>query len=180
MRFLSNKSQLLFIDVQEKLFPHIEDNITLELNLLKLIKGLNLMKIPIIVSEQYKKGLGATIPVLEAELKTHRHDEKNTFSGMDDKEIFEFLMLNRRNQIIICGLEAHICVMQTAIDLVAKGFDVCVIVDGIGSRRNFDKEIAIQRMQKEGVFVSTVESILFELCRDSQNPIFKELSLLVK
>lgn len=180
MRLLSNKTQVLFIDVQEKLFPHIEDNMTLEFNLLRLVEGLNLLQIPITVTEQYKKGLGETLHIFQEKLKNSRHDEKTTFSCADDAEIFECLMLNKRNQIILCGVEAHVCVMQSAIDLVSKGFDVSVVVDAIGSRNPLDKSIAIERMKLEGVKLSTVESVLFELCRYSKNEVFKQLSQLMK
>jgi hypothetical protein len=180
MRFLASKCQFLVIDVQEKLFPHMDDDLTLEFNLIKLFKGIQLLKIPTTVSEQYIKGLGKTLDIFQNELSEASFDEKNTFSCLDDAEIAPHLLSNKRNQIILCGIEAHVCVMQTAIDLIDKGFNVCVIVDAIGSRNNLDKNIAIQRMQQEGVYLATVESILFELCRDSKNPVFKDLSELIK
>ena len=158
----------------------MDDDLTLEFNLVKLLKGMALLKIPTTVSEQYIKGLGRTLEIFQNELSEASFDEKNAFSCMDDSEIAPHLLSNKRNQIILCGIEAHVCVMQTAIDLIDKGFNVCVVVDAIGSRNSFDKNIAIQRMQQEGVYLSTVESILFELCRDSNKPIFKDLSNLIK
>ena len=90
------------------------------------------------------------------------------------------MISNQRNQIILFGIEAHICVQQTAIDLVSKGYDVCVVVDAIGSRKEKNKELAIERMKQESVFITSLESILFELCKDSKNDAFKEISKLLK
>lgn len=180
MKFLASTCQVLVIDVQERLFPHIENHLTLENNLLKLLQGLRLFTLPTTVSQQYSKGLGATIPLLHPFLKEACFLEKSTFSCVEEEAIKQHLLLQNRNQIIICGIEAHICVQQTALDLAEKGFDVCVVADCIGARSEFSKTISMHRLLQEGIRICTVESLLFELCRDSKNPIFKSITEIIK
>lgn len=180
MRFHQSKTQLVVIDVQSKLFHHIDDDVTLEGNIKKLIQGINLLEIPVTVSEQYKKGLGETIPSLLDDLASAVFFEKTSFSVYDDETISHKLSKNKKSQIILCGIEAHICVLQSALDLIERGFDVAVVVDAIGSRNQTDKKIALERLKQEGVKLVTFESILFELCRDAKNPVFKEISSIIK
>lgn len=177
MRIISDESQILLIDVQEKLLNAIPNHESLSSQIQILLKGLEELKLPITISEQYPKGLGKTIPELKNEKFTF---EKSTFSCVDDFKILHRLQSLDKNNIIICGIEAHVCVMQTAIDLKEMGFSPIVIVDCIASRHELNKMVAIERLKQENIKIGTTESILFELCRDSQNSAFKSISNLIK
>lgn len=180
MRILSNESAGLIIDIQEKLFSHIYKNKQLENNTRILIQGLKALNIPIILTEQYTKGLGFTIPGISSLLTDSNQIEKTSFSCCDEKEFEEQLQFLKKKNIIIAGIEAHVCVLQTSIDLIHYGFQPVVVADCVASRKESDKETAIRRLRQEGAIITTYESILFELTRDSRNSIFKNISKLVK
>ena len=180
MRILKEDTIALLIDVQERLMPHIFEAEKLEKNLKILVEGLNLLHIPIIVSEQYKKGLGETISSLKELIVNCPHNEKTAFSCCDEPTIQERIELSGRRNIILFGVEAHVCLLQTAIDLKERGFNPIVVVDCISSRTIENKMIAIERYKQEGVTLTSYESILFELCRVAQGDAFKAMSKLVK
>lgn len=180
MRILREDTIALLIDVQERLMPHIFEAEKLERNLNILIEGLNILNVPMIISEQYKKGLGETIPSLKALVSTFPHNEKTAFSCCDEPTIQERIELSGRRNILLFGVEAHVCLLQTAIDLKERGFNPIVVVDCISSRTIENKMIAIERYKQEGVILTSYESILFELCRVAQGDAFKAMSKLVK
>ena len=180
MRIVKDDTIALVIDVQEKLFPHIFEAEKLERNLNILVEGLTLLHIPIIVSEQYKKGLGETIPSIKELVKDYPHTEKTSFSCCDEPIIQEKIELSGKRNIILVGVESHVCLLQTAIDLKERGFNPIVVADCISSRTAENKQIALTRYQQEGVVLTTYESILFELCRYAQGDAFKAISKLVK
>ncbi len=180
MRIVKDDTIALVIDVQEKLFPHIFEAEKLERNLNILVEGLTLLHIPIIVSEQYKKGLGETIPSIKVLVKDYPHTEKTSFSCCDEPIIQEKIELSGKRNIILVGVESHVCLLQTAIDLKERGFNPIVVADCISSRTAENKQIALTRYQQEGVVLTTYESILFELCRYAQGDAFKAISKLVK
>ncbi|MDC1068817.1 hydrolase [Candidatus Kapabacteria bacterium] len=181
MRFEANDTCLVVIDVQEKLFPHIYENQDLEKNIATLIAGFKTMDLPVIVTEQYTKGLGITIDSIKNTLNdSYKPLEKMTFSCCgDDSFMSQIRMINKKN-IILCGIETHVCVLQTAIDLKEKGFNVCIINDCVSSRKLSDKLTAIERMKQENIYISSKESILFELLKKSGTDVFKKISKLVK
>ncbi len=180
MRIVKDDTIALVIDVQEKLFPHIFEAEKLERNLNILVEGLALLHIPMIVSEQYKKGLGETIPSIKELVKDYPHTEKTSFSCCDEPIIQEKIELSGKRNIILVGVESHVCLLQTAIDLKERGFNPIVVADCISSRTAENKQIALTRYQQEGVVLTTYESILFELCRYAQGDAFKAISKLVK
>ena len=180
MRIVKDDTIALVIDVQEKLFPHIFEAEKLERNLNILVEGLTLLHIPIIVSDQYKKGLGETIPSIKELVKDYPHTEKTSFSCCDEPIIQEKIELSGKRNIILVGVESHVCLLQTAIDLKERGFNPIVVADCISSRTAENKQIALTRYQQEGVVLTTYESILFELCRYAQGDAFKAISKLVK
>jgi len=180
VRILKEDSLGLIIDIQERLFPHIFQNKIIAKNTEILIKGLKSLEIPVIVTEQYTKGLGPTIKPLNLALEDYKVKEKMSFSCCDDAPISEELALKGKYKIIIAGIEAHVCVMQTVIDLINNGFTAVVVEDCISSRTENNKKVAIERMRQEGAIITTYESILFELCRYSGNESFKSISKLVK
>ncbi|QZY55619.1 isochorismatase family protein [Crassaminicella profunda] len=179
MRILKENTTAMIIDVQKRLLPHMQ-NKELSKNLAILIEGLNGLDIPFIVSEQYTKGLGSTVDEIMGVLENFEIIEKMSFSCYDEPTLQEKIDYMNKEWIIIAGIESHICVLQTVIDLIDNGYMPIVIEDCISSRKENDKKIAIERMKKEGAVISTYESILFELCRYAGNETFKTISKLVK
>ncbi len=176
----SSSSSLLIVDVQEKLFKKISEFKELENFILTTIKICSKLEIPIVLSEQYPKGLGKTIPSIINELKSYpiKTLEKTTFSCFpSNSNLNNFI---ETKQIILVGIETHICILQTALDLKESGYNVYVVKEGVGSRNINDKELAIKRMIQANVEIISVEMMLFELIKNSNNIHFKELSKLVK
>lgn len=180
MRILKENALSVVIDVQERLFPHIYEYEKLSRNLIILIKGLRLLKIPMMVVQQYTRGLGPTIQPLAETLGSYQVMEKNSFSCCDEPSFIGNISQFIKKNIIIAGIESHVCVQQTVIDLLGLGYNPIVIEDCIASRKENDKKIAVERMKMEGAMIATYESILFELCRYSNTEVFKSLSGILK
>ncbi len=180
MRIDLNQTQALVIDIQERLFPHINNNKQLLQNSIKLIKGLNFLKIPYILNEQYPKGLGSTIAPIKELLKDEKVFEKVTFSCCATEDTMKSIKSNNRKFVIVFGVEAHVCVLQSVLDLIEADFVPIVVTNCIDSRDSYDKRVAIDRMIQAGAVPTTYESLLFELCGSAKNEAFKEISRLVK
>lgn len=180
MRITADHSLLLVIDVQQRLTPHIDGHKQVVSRIARLINGIQALDVPILVNEQYKKGLGETVPELQQLLLEEPHFEKVTFSGYDDQETRQAIERQAKKYIIICGIETHVCVMQTALDLLAADYIPIIVGDAVGSRFAQDRETALIRLRQSGAILATTESILFELCRSSKAPAFKAISALVK
>ncbi len=180
MRITRESCTGLIIDIQGKLFPLMTDKELLLANCQKLIEGLKLLQVPLLVTQQYSKGLGGTIQEISSLLEPFIFIEKNTFSCVDEALYMEALERSGKSTILICGIESHVCVLQTAVDLKEKGYQPVVIANCISSRDLSEKQVALQRFALEGIPVSTVESILFELTRTSSASEFKAISKLVK
>lgn len=181
-RIARENTQAMLIDVQERLAPHIYDNENIVKKIITLVKGLQALDIPIMLNEQYKKGLGDTLPeILEVlEGDNAKSFEKVTFSACDNDDSWNYLAQQNRSIVLLFGTEAHVCVMQTALDLLDNGMQPVIIADAVGSRFPYDKKQAIRRIRRAGAVITTVESILFELCRSSKDPAFKTISNLIK
>lgn len=174
-------SCFLVIDYQSKLFPHIDQFHALEMNTLKLIEGMKALDLPIIVTEQYPKGIGATIPSVQTALgDDYKPVEKMAFSCCGEDDFMRELKKIGKRNVIVCGIEAHVCVLQTCQDLLEYGYQPVLIEDCVSSRKQNDKKVAVERMRHNGVVVTTYESILFELCKVSGTSVFKEISRIVK
>jgi len=181
MRILKDETVAIAVDIQERLFPHIHEHEVLKQNTEILVDGLNALEIPMIVTEKYKKGLGETIDGIKEKLVDCPAFEKKAFSCCDDAPFMTNLEGgDGKKFVLLFGIEAHICLMQTAIDLKEKGFQPVIIEDCVGSRNPENKRIAISRMLHEGITVTSYESVLFELCRYAGNDTFKAISKLVK
>jgi nicotinamidase-related amidase len=180
MRILRDRTAGLVIDIQERLFPFIYGNEDLARNAGILIQGLQVLGIPILVTEQYTKGLGPTIQPVQQWFKGEQPIEKLAFSCCDDPAFMKHLKALNRKFIVITGIESHVCVLQTTIDLLEKDFIPVVVEDCISSRRINDKLMAVNRMRKLGAIITTYESVLFELLRLSGTEEFKAISKLVK
>ena len=180
MRIRAQECLFVQVDVQERLFPHIADHEALEQNLVTLIKGLQLHEIPFIINEQYKKGIGETIASLRELTDDYPHFEKTTFSCCGQEDGMAAIKASGKKYVILAGIETHVCVLQTAMDLLEAGLQPVLVTDCVNSRKAKDKETAIARMVQAGVIPTTYESLLFELTVNAKNPVFKEISKLVK
>lgn len=145
------------------------------------MRGFQTLNLPIIVTEQYPKGLGRTAEEILFSLPDDfEFVEKTAFSSCGARSFLEKLRGSGASQIVLCGLESHICVNQTAHDLLTEAFEVHLMTDCVGSRFTEDKETAVRKMQSSGVVPSTIEMALFELLRDARHEQFKEIQSLIK
>ena len=180
MRILPEDTASLVIDIQDKLLPHIDNHQTLIKNCQTLLSGLTILNIPIVITEQYPKGLGPTVTAISQLIPEFKPIEKISFSCCGNDHFLKTLHdLGKRN-IIICGIEAHVCVLQTVIDLIERGYHPVLIEDCVSSRKPIDREIALKRLARERAIITTYESILFELCQVAGTDQFKAISKLVK
>ena len=171
---------LLIIDVQQRILPVIKNHELVVENTLKLIKGFKAMGLPIYYTEQYPKGLGSTEEQILNELEGIKPIEKMSFSCSGAGELFNILKRKNHSQIVVCGIESHVCVQQTVLDLIENNFQVNLATDAVSSRKETDYNIALKRMRHHGTEVSTTESILFELLNVCGTDIFKQVSKIVK
>ena len=174
------KCALLVIDIQEKILPAIFDSERVITNSLKLINGFKIMNVPVFLTEQYPKGLGHTDSRILAALPDIIPIEKMTFSCYGSEEFVDKLKVNNISQVAICGIESHVCVVQTALDLIANDFQVFVASDAVSSRKLFDFEMSLRRMGANGAEISLTESILFEILNVCGTDEFRSVSKLVK
>ena len=171
---------LLVVDVQGKLASLMYDKQALFENTKKCIKGAKVLEIPILWVEQNPDGLGETIPEIANLLVGRAPIVKMSFSSYGNKDFKEALKDLNRNQILIVGIETHVCVYQTAVDLVNADFEVSVVADAVASRKQMDKQIGIQKMKDEGVKVTSTEMALFELQGVAEGSRFKQILKIVK
>lgn len=166
----------LIIDVQEKLVNMLKDK-TVALKGEILAKTANIMQVPVVVTEQYPKGLGSTISEVKDNLPSDaKFFEKVAFSALDDELLEKELT---KKQVILFGIEAHICVLQTAIALINKGFEVFIVKDACGSRNDYEFNLAIERLNAAGAIITCTEMVLFELLETAKNPDFKAVQALI-
>jgi len=180
MRIKREETAALVIDFQEKLFPFIYDSENLTANSIRLIRGLKALGIKLFVTEQYSKGLGHTVGPIREALGDYSHIEKSSFSCCGNDDVCSVLENSGMKNILVFGIEAHVCVLQTTVDLIKKGYRPVLIEDCVSSRNSNDKKVAVERMRAEGAVITTYESILFELCEVSGTDTFKAISKIVK
>ena len=176
----TENSLLLVIDFQARLIPVIQCHEELVRKTAILIGGCRALGVPILAMQQYTKGLGETVPEIKAALGEHEPIEKITFSCYGDAGFKGKLSHACRTNIIISGIEAHICVQQTVLDLRGNGYNVIIAADCIGSRYETDRLYAERRMEKAGAVLTTMESVLFEMLVRADHPKRKGISDLVK
>jgi isochorismate hydrolase len=180
MRITKENTIGLIIDIQERLYPAMWGKELLLKNTLVLIQGLKELKNQLFVTQQYTKGLGETIPEIKSEIPDFCFIEKRNFSCFDEPLFLERLKKSGAKNIIICGIESHVCVLQTAVDLKDAGFNPIVVMDCVSSRTKENLELAKERFRYEGIMMTSYESILFELTRSSLAVEFRTISKLVK
>jgi len=176
-----NKTILVVVDLQEAFRHPINDFSMIASRTSIIVRGFQILNLPIIITEQYPKGLGRTAEeVLFSLPPEFEVVEKSAFSSCGASSFTDKLQATGANQIVLCGLETHVCVNQTAHDLLSKGFQVHVLTDCVSSRFAQDKETALRKMQMSGVIPSCVEMTVFELMRDARHEQFKEIQNLIK
>jgi len=173
-------SVLVSIDLQEKLVRAMYQKVKLIENSCKLISGMHLLEVPVICTEQNPKGLGSTIPEISSLFSDFSPMPKFSFSCCGDSEFMKAIGELDRNQVLIAGIEAHVCVYQTSVDLLHMGYEVQVVTDCISSRTTENLNTTIERLIQEGVKITSTEMVLFELLGKAEGNIFKEISKIVK
>ena len=174
------ESLLLVIDVQERLVSALDKDVVVK-RTATLVQAAKILEVPTIATEQYSKGLGSTVAPIKLSLaKDSPIIEKSAFSAVKEKGFMELLKSYNKKQIVICGIETHVCVHQTASDLIAEGYEVYIAKDACASRGKYEFKQGIERMQENGVKISCVEIILFEWLKSSKNPHFKAVQALIK
>jgi nicotinamidase-related amidase len=171
---------LVLIDFQERLFPVMHEKEKLLRSVLKLIRGAGVLELPVVLTEQYPKGLGPTLPEIKALLPDIRPVEKVCFSCCDDESFCRSLEALERRQMLLAGIEAHICVYQTAMALARAGYQVQVVSDAVSSRDPENKSVSLLTLGAAGIGITTVEMALFELLRVARGDKFKRISEIVK
>jgi nicotinamidase-related amidase len=169
---------LLVVDVQEKLLPKIRDHAALVRNIRFLLDGAKLLQIPAQTTEQYPRGLGATVPDLIGYFP--ERPDKTAFSSCACPSVVERFHRGARTKIVVTGIETHVCVLHTTLDLLAANFRVYLPVDAVGARYRIDHDTALRRLEQAGAILTTSESCLFEWLGGSSHPQFKAASLLVQ
>lgn len=177
------RSLLVVIDVQQRLMPVIDSADVVARNIERLVRGAHILGVPALLTEQYVKGLGPTIDPIRAafeETGGYRPIEKACFSAHGCEPFAAQLAALERTQILIAGVEAHVCVYQTVLDLLRGGMSVTILADAVSSRSPHNREIALRRMESEGVKLSSTEMALFELLGVSGTDEFRAISRLIK
>ena len=180
MRLTPENTLAICVDYQEKLMPAICNGEEVLKRAEILVKGLNVLGVPILVTQQYTKGLGKTVEPLHSALGTYEPFEKLTFGGYETEAIRAEIDRSGRKNVLVFGTETHICVLQTALGLKEAGYQVMLVDDCCGSRRESDKESGLRRAMCEGICVSCSETVLFELTFVAGTADFKAISKLVK
>lgn len=172
---------LVMVDMQERLIPAMVEQERLLKYCHVLAQTAELLKLPVLLTEQYPKGLGPTLPELMSALPPSTTPlEKTSFSCARAPGFMERLKQTHANQILLCGIEAHVCVLQTALDLTAMGYQVHLVFDAVSSRNPLNAENAICRMRQAGIVITNTESALFEMLNQAEGDTFKAISKLIR
>ena len=164
------------IDIQEKLLPPIHEKERLVRNSQLLIRLANMLSMPVVVTTQYAKGLGQTVPEIMSLLPGAKPVDKMEFGCFGNGEFCSAIsMLSGRNTLLLCGMETHICVMQTALGALNQGLNVHVAADAVGSRSELNWKLGLERMREAGAVISSAEMMTYELLGKSGSPAFKEI-----
>jgi isochorismate hydrolase len=177
-----DRAFVLVIDLQEKLLPLVRQREQVITAGRKLLDGSRVFELPVVATEQYPKGIGHTDAAIGRSLDQSRATviQKTTFSAWAETPVREAILRIDRPQAIVIGIEAHVCVQQTTLDLISRDYDVFVCADATGSRGRLDYERSLERMRQEGAWVTTVEGVLFELCNRCDTPRFKAMLEVIK
>ena len=180
MRLRREDAFLLVVDVQRKLAPHVAGHERVIAKSGALISAAGKLEIPVFVSEHCPEQIGATVPSLAALVSSREILKKTHFACTDETGVVPRLHALKRNQVVVCGMEAHVCVMQTALGLAELGFQPFVVCDAVGSRREEDRATAIERLREAGCGMVTAEMAIFEWVKRADIPEFRDLLGIVK
>ena len=178
--FSITQSVLVVIDIQGKLAYLMHEHEKLFKQVQSLLKASHVLGIPVILTEQVPEKIGATVPEISKSLHEHHHIIKKSFSCCGEPRFLSTLAHLNRQQIIVCGIEAHVCVIQTVADLRRRDYEVQVVVDALSARTRESKELALDRMKESGATLTMTEMLITELLRTSEHPKFKEILQLIK
>lgn len=176
----SGRSALVVVDIQERLMPAIHEADRVARNAEILLQAAHHLSVPILATEQYPRGLGPTVPAIAELLPAGATIEKLAFAATGEQIFLDRLAMLDRRQIVVCGTEAHVCVLQTALGLLEAGYEVFVTADAVSSRTAANVAAALDRLRAEGVRIVTTEMVVFEWMERAGTPIFKTVSALVK
>ena len=177
----SDNAVCVVVDIQAKLLPAMNDPELVLNRAQMLVKGMNELGVPVVVTEQYPQGLGNTVPELsELFAENTQVIAKTSFSCFGEENFVNAVDIEKHPVMIICGIESHVCVTQTALDALNRGFKVFIAADAVNSRKNSDVETALAQLRHAGCTVASAEAILFMLMRTAKHPSFKAVSKLVR
>lgn len=176
----THNTLLHIIDAQEKLFNVMHHKELIKENMTKMVKGMQVLEVPIFWMEQYPQGLGQTIPEIRDLLQKETRHEKMCFSSCDQPDFLMDIHQTKRKSILVMGIESHVCVYQTVKGLISCGFHVEVIADAVSSRTERNYELSLKIMQSIGAKLTTVEMALFELLGEAGTDEFKQISRIIK
>ena len=179
-RITRAKAGVVVVDIQERLLPGIFENQRLVRNSRLLIQGAGILRLPVFVTEQYPKGVGRTVPDIASAIPNYAPIEKLAFSCCGAPGFVEALRAKGVQDVILCGMEAHVCICQTCLDLLEADFRVFVAADAISSRTAENHRIGVERMRAAGAVIASTEMVLFELLERSGTEEFKQVLALVK
>ena len=180
MKLARDRTALVVVDVQEAFRPAVAGFDDVARNIAILIQGATVLGVPILVTEQYPKGLGSTVPEVARHLGEVEPIEKICFSAADSEQFQHRLQQTGRDQVLLCGIESHVCVNQTADDLIRGGLEVQVAEDAVASRTADNRSLGLHKMERAGAVITSTETALFELLGAAGTPEFKEVQRLVK
>jgi nicotinamidase-related amidase len=174
------RAGLVVVDVQERLLPAIFEKERVLQNTVRLVQGAGILRVPVFATEQYRKGLGPTVPEVAAAIPGFGPMEKLAFSACGATAFVPALKAKKVTQAILCGIEAHVCVSQTCLDLLDQDFQVFVVADAVSSRTPENHRCGVERMRAAGAIIVSTEMVLFELLEQAGTPEFKQILALVK
>jgi nicotinamidase-related amidase len=179
-RITRDKAGLVVVDIQDRLLPQIFEKERLVQQIVLLLKGAAILRLPVFVTEQYRKGLGVTAPEIAAAIRPFAPMEKVTFSACGADGFIPSLKAKEITDVILCGMESHICMLQTCLDLLERGFRVFVVADAVSSRTQENWRLGLERMRDAGAVIASVEMVLFELLERAATEEFKQVLALVR
>lgn len=174
----ADDTAMLVVDVQEKLIPVIKGGPLIQWNIGRLLRAATILNVPTAATEQYPQGLGNTV-LLDAPVPAII-EEKCMFSCREASSIFSGWSGTGVRKILICGIETHVCIQQTVLDLLAQGFRIYIVTDAVGSRHEHDHQVALRRLESSGAVLTTTEAAMFEWCETAESEAFKTISRLVR
>ena len=180
LRLTRAKAGLVVVDVQERLLPAIFEQQRVVQNTVRLLQGAAILQVPIFATEQYRKGLGRTVPEVAAAVPGFAPMEKLAFSACGATGFIPALESKQISDAVLCGIEAHVCVTQTCLDLLEKGFRVFVVADAVSSRTPENYQFGLDRMRAAGAVIVSTEMVLFELLEQAGTDEIKQILKLVK